>query len=443
MKWLTKDKRSKIIDITAVIFITAVFFIWSFQITTDLQNIFAGPDEAMRYVVPQFILDNQRLPTGYETEIHGNWSYAFYPQLLGAIVSSGFMVITSLFTDDPSALVRAARLTSVLFGVIAAVFIRKSARLLFENHPNKGLIGNTVMITFALLPQVTYLSAYINNDIVALAGVSIIVYACLYMHKTNTSFISAIYFAIGSTIAVLGYQNSYGFVLMGLVYLAWSLFSYYKQTKDKSFLVRYLLIALGIPALLCLPFIIRNALLYNGDVIGVNTFRSEYSRWLKDTGTMLQFPYKDGLIDLLINSRWLMDTIKTSITGYFAGLGRGVSATLYLFYYVFFFVGAISFVAYLRDLKKRLGTYVFGGCIVTASAITIALSLYYTLNIDYQPQGRYIIYLAIPFILASYLGIVYSIHKVVGSQYLVLSLILINIAYIGMHALIFTRTLLQ
>lgn len=442
MKWLTRTKKSRIIDFTAVIFIAAVFFIWSFQITTNLQDIFAGPDEAMRYIIPQFILDNQRLPTGYETEIHGNWSYAFYPQLLGAIISSGFMAITSIFTDDPSMLVRAARLTSILFGVIAAIFIRKSMRLLFESHPRKALIGNTAMITFALLPQVTYLSAYINNDIVALAGVSIIVYSCLYMYKTNSSLVSAVYFAIGSTVAVLGYQNSYGFVLMGLLYLLWELSSRYKQTNDKKFIIRYLLIALGIPVLLCLPFMIRNAVIYSGDIFGVSTFRGEYLRWLKDTGISLQFPHKDGLIDLFVNSRWLIDTIKNFITGYFAGLGRGVSMTLYMFYYTFFFVSVVSFVAYFKNLKKNTNTYILMGCILTASVITIALSLYYSLNIDYQPQGRYIIYLAVPLILISYLGIVYLVRKTLGSQYLVLSLILINVAYISIHTLVLTRTLL-
>lgn len=443
MKWLTKNKLSKLIDITVVIFITTVFFVWSFQITANLQDIFAGPDEAMRYVIPQFILENQRLPTGYETEIHGNWSYAFYPQLLGAIISSGFMAFASIFTDDPSILVRAARLTSVMFGVIAAIFVRRSIRLIFENHKNKVLIGNTGMIIFALLPQVTYLSAYINNDIVALAGVSIIMYACIYMYKINSSLMSAVYFAIGTTIAVLGYQSSYGFVLMGLIYIIWELLCHYRRTKDKQFIKRYILISVGGPLLLCAPFIVRNAVIYNGDVFGVSTFRGEYIRWLKETGIALQFPYREGIVDLFINSRWVIDTIKTFITGYFAGLGRGVSINLYLFYYIFLLMGVGGFVLRFKTLHKSKKLYILAGCILAASIITVALSVYYTLSVDYQPQGRYIIYLAIPLVFVISSGIVHIIHKTIGFRYMVPSLLIVNIVYIYIHATVLTKTLLQ
>lgn len=84
-------QHSKQIDILVVVFVAFVFMCWSFRITADLTNILAGPDGGMRYVLPNFIYEHGRLPTGYETQVQGNWSYAFYPQLLGALMSACFL----------------------------------------------------------------------------------------------------------------------------------------------------------------------------------------------------------------------------------------------------------------------------------------------------------------------------------------------------------------
>lgn len=441
MQWLTNKRYSKLLNILAVIFVGFVFLCWSFRITPDLTNILAGPDEGMRYGIPQFIYEHHRLPTGYETEVQGYWSYAFYPQFLGALISAGFMGIASFFNDNTETLVRAARLTSLLFGVIAAVFIRRSMRLLFRNNTHKDLIGNVAMIFFALLPQVSYLSAYINNDIIALAGVSIIVYACLHAHVYAPRLANAAYFAVGTVIAVLGYQNSYGFVLVGFLYLLWRLIAEYRRVHNSSFVARYLLVALGIPALLCVPFLVRNMLLYNGDIFGLRTFRSEYMRWVRETGIIIQTPYHQGIVSLLLHTHWIIDTIQSFIVGYFGGFSKGIAKVQYWPYYAFFVTGLVGFVVYLRRAGRSHQKYMLGGALLLGSLITIGLSLYYTLAIDYQPQGRYIIYLLIPVILAVSAGIVYIVEKTTKTRFVAQVLIGLAALYIGLHLGVVYQTL--
>ena len=441
MKKFLYTHRAKIIDIAVVALIAAIFILWLLRITADMNSILAGPDEAMRYIIPKFIFTNGYLPTGYETAIHGNWSYAFYPQLLGAIISAGFMHITALFSHDPEWLVRAARLTSVLFGIIAALFVRRSARLLFETHKHKAVIGNLAMILFALLPQITFLSSYVNNDIIALAGISIIFYACLYVYKKGFSKAAAVWYAVGAVFAVLGYLNSYGFVLVGFIYLFVKLIQQYRTVKNKRNVVVYLLIMAGIPLLLCVPFLIRNIILYDGDIFGLRTFRSEYLSWVDETGIVLQFPYHEGIAMLIFGNRWIIETIRNFVIGYFGGFSGGLSNSYYRIYYAVAVIGFIGLVARLKGFKIDIERALFIGFMLLGSIITIALALYYTLEIDYQPQGRYIIYLGIPIILGITIGLVTFIQKFIKSAYVSRALVLAGLLYALLHLVIVYKTL--
>ncbi len=441
MKKFLYDNRFRIIDIACVVLIASIFLLWLMRITADMNNILAGPDEAMRYIIPSFIYEHGRLPDGYETAIHGNWSYAFYPQLLGAIISTGFMHVVSLFTHDPEWLVRAARLTSVVFGIIAAIFVRRSARLLFQSSKHKVAIGNLAMILFALLPQVTFLSSYVNNDIVALAGVSIIIYSCIYIYKKGISIPTLIWFAVGAIFAVLGYLNSYGFVLAGFVYILLHVIRAYRRTNNRRKLITYIAIIAGIPALVCLPFFIRNGILYNGDIFGLNTFRSAYLSWVAETGKQLQFPYKEGLVQLTIGSRWGIDTLKSFVMGYFGGWSKGVSTIQYLAYYLIALISAVGFVVYLKATKVDKEKVLLISMIALGSLITVGLSIYYTLRIDYQPQGRYVIYLWIPIVLGATIGLYRVLQEFIKTRYVKLAIVLLIILYVLLHVSIMYKSL--
>lgn len=64
-----------------------------------------APDEAMRMLIPEYIVSHHALPNGMEEAVrHPLWgfSYALYPYLT-AIISSVFMAITSLFTKSAAA----------------------------------------------------------------------------------------------------------------------------------------------------------------------------------------------------------------------------------------------------------------------------------------------------------------------------------------------------
>ena len=121
-----------------------------------------APDEAMRYLIPQYIFNHGKLPVGTEPEVINQiwgFSYALYPYLTSQI-SVVFMKIASVFTASPLVLLFAARLTSVLSGFGTMIFAFKAGKLFFKENEFALLFG-----TFAgFVPQFIFLCSYQYND---------------------------------------------------------------------------------------------------------------------------------------------------------------------------------------------------------------------------------------------------------------------------------------
>lgn len=416
--------------------IVAVWFCaWVFSISTIPTSSFGGPDEGLRYLIPKFIYENGTLPTGYDAAtIHsmGNWSYAFYPQFLGPILSAIFMAAVSVFNSSPDALVHAARVTSVLFGVLAVYFVGKSAQKLFSANKNAKVAGFVAMILFAGWPQVAFLSGYVNNDIIALSGVSVIIYACIAGYKGRWNIRNSIVLAIGFTICLLSYSNSYGFVLFGGVFFLLSL--YWQLGLGKRFWKVFGTVALVV-VVLAGPLFARNAILYQGDVLGMAHFKERTLEWERATGLQAQQSYRDqtgkGLGGLLTDEAYR----KTQTESFIARFGKMhvAPAEKYLNVYKYTVIAGLAGVVLggglwlsRRVLNKAQTTKVASDvkesaalilCIVGACLTTVALSLYYSLSIDYQAQGRYIIYLLVPLILAVIVGGYTILKEVVTKRY--------------------------
>ena len=75
------------------------------------------------------------------------------------------------------------------------------------------------------------------------------------------------------------------------------------------------------------------------------------------------------------------------------------------------------------QLKGHANAILYGLLLFGSSVVTLLLSVYYTLKIDIQSQGRYIIYVLLPLIIVSVLGWRYIISKVPRFRLLVIALI--------------------
>lgn len=238
-----------------------------------------------------------------------------------------------------------------------------------------------------------------NNEIVALCGVAIM---CCMLAKGclgGWTIRKGLLLAVGIIVAALGYWNVYGFILAAIVVFIGSVATQTDLPSGDKITI------IGLAALLSaagtFPFFILNLARY-GDLTGMSAFHAAYERWLQDGGEVLQQPYSQGLARLLRDTEYLKLTVK-SFVGYFGYMAIPLSRALYRVYCAIAAAGVAAYAFHARAYKGRYSKPFYLAA-AFSSFVTIALTLYYTLKVDYQPQGRYVIYILIPLVLLMALG---------------------------------------
>jgi hypothetical protein len=430
-----------VFEIIILLLALGLYLYWASLITFDYAATNA-PDERLRFTLPDYIFRYNRLPSGYDPEVIdrlGNFSYAFYPQWIGPIFSAFFMHLASLIRQGSFVLIFAARMTSVLAGVTTVFFVNRTLRILTKDKII-SLIGMTLI---AFWPQFAFLSSYINNDIITVAGVSIMLYAVARSLEDRWTIKVSVILGLGMATCLLSYLNSAGFVLaFGLYFLISNAIDIgEKQTDMKAFRRCYLAVFLVV-AILWFPFLARNALLYEGDLLGMNSFsaarieweQNESMAWVTENArnwseyhgipwddniifewasiwTHLQYmggyfsganPFKGNVIELLQDREWLRITVQSFITTIYFALARHFPRHIYAPYLLLMVMPVFGLLR-VKELKIK-EKWFLKACIFGA-IITVILFLFYNLHRDMQSQGRYVIALLPPLLIGASLGI--------------------------------------
>ncbi|CAI3633178.1 conserved membrane hypothetical protein [Clostridium neonatale] len=383
------NKREKVYENIFILFCFIIFTIW-----VVVQPFNSCPDEAMRYDVIKYVFDYNKLPHGgQESLLNPIWgfSYAFLPYLSG-LVSVAIMKIISLFTMNEQMLVIAARMASVCFGVVTVYYIIKISNKLFDNIYKWFFI-----ILVSCLPQFVFLSSYMNNDILALMSVVLIIYYWIDGHENKWNMKSNIGLAVSVAICALSYYNAYPFILFSIVFFIWSNFSLKLNRKEIG--KKFIFISV-IVLILSGWWFIRNAILYNGDFLGMNTMTEYSNMYAREDIKPINHltPEKEGIsvLSMLIDREWLKTTYKSFI-GVFGYMQFPMKSWTYKFYACIIAIGIVCFIVSLFKLKEisRSKSVIFL-FMTLASLITICLSIYRSYTVDFQAQGRYIIECLIP-----------------------------------------------
>lgn len=407
--------RYRIATVLLLVTVFCWFMAWVFHVPPNLISAFSGPDENLRMLIPKYIAAHGTLPTGYDAEAIGpvgNWSYAFYPQLLGAIISAMFIKLASLFGVSGDGLIYAARLTSVLFGLVSVYCVGKIAETIAQYKRVRGvkLFGLGAMALLAVWPQFAYLSAYVNNDIIAFAGVAIITFAVLKGVLMGWSRRAAFLLGAGATVCILGYTNAYGFVLMGGIVFLISAFLLRKV--QKGYRLKLLASVALLPLIIAAPFYIRNMVIYKGDATGVATFQARTAEWERANNRSVQSGYYEAthasLPHMVLKDTEGQELVAESFIGKFGYMHVGPELGQQWVFVIFLVVSCVTAAIFsARELYRLFNdkrqNYIAATVMVyfaISSLITLGLSIYYSYAIDFQPQGRYIIYLLVPMIAA-------------------------------------------
>lgn len=393
-------------DILLKAFGGIVCFLLSVVFITHLP-IAQAPDEYMRLDIPFYIFEHDSLPIGNEEEIVNDiwgFSYAFTPYL-PSLVGVFFMKILSIFTVKKAFLVIACRMPQAFAMAGIWIFTYRISEKIFEKHIYRLMLCFFV----CFLPQVVFLSGYLNNDIFSILFSAMIIDAWIIGYHTDWSIGTCIYLAIGIGLMALTYYNAFGYILCSVAVY----FISYLRKKGSFwlFLKKGILIAL-IVFLICGWFYIRNYIIHNGDFLGMDTMyelgeqlaQEPYKMSMRDTPNARGYSFYETFFkETYFDKTWVRGTIYSFI-GYFGYTTVMMSEKIYDIYLIIICLAIVALVSYFFSKKyhmssdkivkiNRADLYIN---LIICMLIPLGLSMHYSYYIDYQAQGRYIISAIIP-----------------------------------------------
>lgn len=404
MKKFSEPRSERILEILFLFFLFVFYLMWA-----RVQPLGAAPDEQMRYQIAQFIYEHGTLPVGDDPEIvNAVWgvSYAFFP-ILDYMIAAVFMKLVSFVTTAPFALLMAARLVNVLFGVGTAWFSLRMGKRLFSRH-NAWLFASFI----ALLPGCLFVFTYVNNDALAIFSSAVIVYSWVRCLDEGWTYKNCIILGIGVTLCTLSYYNAYGFILVSIVFFGVTLFLEAKKAGSMSIFIKKGFLVCAIVLAGSLWWFIRNAILYDGDFLArqASTNCAEkyaldgYKPSNKSTPKMAGYSYLDMLskgFPKTRNASWTQQ-VTSSFVGRFGQMDVFMPDWLITLYQDVIKVGFV--LIFLHPVKtfalKLKGAWskkaFFHWCMMAALIIPNILNFYYSFYCDFQPQGRYSLPMMIP-----------------------------------------------
>lgn len=417
------EKIQNICNIFILLFFVIVVFIW----ITSNKVITNHPDEIMRMSLPFYIYENNKLPLPRDPDVLSsafNASYAYYPLFLTSIIAAVFMKVATIFGFTSNfELVVAMRMVSLLSGLVSVIFLMKICKKLFKKDI---IVRNLVVIFGAFIPQFIYLSSYFNNDIPAVCASAIMVYVWILGLENGWNVKRAILLAIGIIICALSYYNAYSWILLSGVVFIISFIKKIENKKNdnnveikveernkliekindnkfefdyKNFFKFGIMIVI-IVLIFISYFFIRNIIILDGDMLGIKSFLASceegdnISQRLSERDTPKNLGYSYWY--MINSSEWIgMPWYKSTYQSFICSLGGNterISNWVYELYMVIFGVGLISFIIKLIVDRKKISNTekILYISLFFASVIVVCLSLKYSHDTDYQPQGRYI-----------------------------------------------------
>ena len=408
-----KKHKSVIIAIFLVC-LFCYYFIWA---TSQPYN--SCPDEAMKWDICKYIFENNKLPRGEEETIRNQiWgiSYAFQP-ILTYMIGAGFMKVASIFTINQFLLVVAARLVSTLSMTLSIYFVIKISDKLFKD---KEIYKILFVVFIAFQPITAFLASYINNDSTAVLATTMIIYLWILGLESNWKTKHCVLLGLAIGFCALTYYNAYGYILCSIILCLVSVTS--NKMKAKDIWKKILIVGLIAIAFAGWWFV-RNAILYNGDFLGINAQNEcgdKYALHDYKPSTRLTLQ-KEGksLIYMIVEKEWL-NTTAVSFIGVFGYHTIMMSTKIYYCYLAIWVIGAIGCLINFKELfiykKEEKNKYLLNYIFVASIIIPILLSMYYSYASDYQPQGRYIMGIIVPFTYFLVKGIETLLEKFIKSE---------------------------
>lgn len=407
-------KNKKIIMTIFLIGLFCYYLIW-----TVSQPYNSCPDEKMKWDICKYIAEHNSIPDGRDESIRDSaWgiSYAFQP-ILAYMICAVFVKIASIFTTQQFALVVAARLVSTISMTLTIYFVIKIANKLFKD---KGIYKYLFIIFIAFQPITAFLASYINNDSTAILAISMIIYLWILGLESNWKTKHCILLGGAVGFCALTYYNAYGYILCSVLIC---LSSAVLNKMDAKEIAKKALIVASVAFAVAGWWFVRNAIIYDGDILGTKT-QNEYGdkyalEKYKPSVRKTPENSNESILHMLNEDAWAKTTVK-SFVGMFGYQSILMSNKIYYLYLSLWLIGGLGCLLKFKDLfiykKEEKSKYILNYIFVIAIIIPILLSIIYSYTSDFQPQGRYIMGIIIPFMYFVVNGIQTMLEKFIKSE---------------------------
>lgn len=407
-------KNKKIIMAIFLIGLFCYYLIW-----TVSQPYNSCPDEKMKWDICKYIAEHNSIPDGRDESIRDSiWgiSYAFQP-ILTYMICAVFVKIASIFTTQQFALVVAARLVSTISMTLTIYFVIKIANKLFKD---KGIYKYLFIIFIAFQPITAFLASYINNDSTAILAISMIIYLWILGLESNWKIKHCILLGGAVGFCALTYYNAYGYILCSVLICLSSAVLNKMGAKE---IAKKALIVASVAFAVAGWWFVRNAIIYDGDILGTKT-QNEYGdkyalEQYKPSVRKTPENSNESIWHMLDEDAWANTTAK-SFVGIFGYHSILMSNKIYYSYLGLWLIGGLGCLLKFKDLfiykKEEKSKYILNYIFVIAIIIPILLSIIYSYTSDFQPQGRYIMGIIIPFVYFVVNGIQTMLEKFIKSE---------------------------
>ncbi len=407
-------KNKKIIMAIFLIGLFGYYLIW-----TVSQPYNSCPDEKMKWDICKYIAEHNSIPDGRDESIRDSaWgiSYAFQP-ILTYMICAVFVKIASIFTTQQFALVVAARLVSTISMTLTIYFVIKIANKLFKD---KRIYKYLFIVFIAFQPITAFLASYINNDSTAILAISMIIYLWILGLESNWKIKHCILLGGAVGFCALTYYNAYGYILCSVLICLSSAVLNKMGTKE---IAKKALIVASVAFAVAGWWFVRNAIIYDGDILGTKT-QNEYGNkyaleQYKPSLRKTPENSNESIWHMLDEDAWANTTAK-SFVGIFGYHSILMSNKIYYSYLGLWLIGGLGCLLKFKDLfiykKEEKSKYILNYIFVIAIIIPILLSIIYSYTSDFQPQGRYIMGIIIPFVYFVVNGIQTMLEKFIKSE---------------------------
>ena len=407
-------KNKKIIMAIFLIGLFCYYLIW-----TVSQPYNSCPDEKMKWDICKYIAEHNSIPDGRDESIRDSiWgiSYAFQP-ILTYMICAVFVKIASIFTTQQFVLVVAARLVSTISMTLTIYFVIRIANKLFKD---KGIYKYLFIVFIAFQPITAFLASYINNDSTAILAISMIIYLWILGLESNWKIKHCILLGGAVGFCALTYYNAYGYILCSVLICLSSAVLNKMGAKE---IAKKALIVASVAFAVAGWWFVRNAIIYDGDILGTKT-QNEYGdkyalEQYKPSVRKTPENSNESIWHMLDEDAWANTTAK-SFVGIFGYHSILMSNKIYYSYLGLWLIGGLGCLLKFKDLfiykKEEKSKYILNYIFVIAIIIPILLSIIYSYTSDFQPQGRYIMGIIIPFVYFVVNGIQTMLEKFIKSE---------------------------